>query len=179
MWTDRFGNDTDEADREIEKAHLSENQISRVRERRIEVAFSLWVLVCLFCSMEIAGRLGHVVLEKLMSLLQSGPTNATGPGQISWFLRKSIHVGLFSVLGGLGGASRGSGSSKVILTIGFCICLLAELIQRFESGRSAELSDAVINVVAFGIGFMLLRVSRSRVLRSFASGLYSGWSLGE
>lgn len=72
---------------------------------------------------------------------------------------------LFGVLGLLAGSSARPGTRQVTLAVGLSVCLLAEFLQNYATGRSAEWGDAVINISTFGVGAYLPRFRRLALFR--------------
>ena len=135
-------------------------RMSSTREHTPELIFGLWALVCFASSTETVGWIGYRVLEMLLSSVESGSLSDTEQWQISWILRKIIHVGLFSTLGYLAMTTRHSWSRRTMLVVGLNVCLMAEWGQNLANGRSAEIVDAIINLSACGAGVVLCRSGR-------------------
>jgi VanZ family protein len=134
--------------------------MSSTREHTPELLFGLWVLVCFASSTETVGWIGHRLLEMLLSSVESGSLSDTEQWEISWILRKIIHIGLFSTLGYLAMTTRHCWSRRTMLVVGLSVCLMAEWQQNFANGRSAEIVDAIINLSAFGAGVVLFRFEK-------------------
>ena len=120
--------------------------------------FLLWALLCLASSTEMVGILGYFGLSEITEWTRGAYTSTGESLPVSWITRKASHVVLFGVLGLLAQSSPRPEARCVTLAVGLSVCLLAEFIQNYATGRSAEWIDAVINMTAFLIGAYLLRL---------------------
>ena len=122
--------------------------------------FLLWALLCLASSTEMVGILGYAGLSEITAWTRGALASTEESLTVSWITRKVSHVVLFGVLGLLAESSARPGTRRVTLAVGLSVCLLAELLQNYATGRSAEWRDVLINMTAFVIGAYLPRLRR-------------------
>ena len=127
--------------------------------------FLLWALICLSSATEMVGILGYTGLSEITAWIRDADTLTEELLTVSWITRKASHVVLFGVLGLLAQLFPRPGSRRVTLAIGLSVCLLAEFIQNYATGRSAEWIDAVINMTSFAVGAYIPRLRGLPLLR--------------
>ena len=110
--------------------------------------FLLWALLCLASSTEMVGILGYAGLSEITAWTRGALASTEESLTVSWITRKVSHVVLFGVLGLLAESSARPGTRRVTLAVGLSVCLLAELLQNYATGRSAESRDVLINMTA-------------------------------
>ena len=127
--------------------------------------FLLWALLCLVSSTELVGLLGYVGLSEITAWTRIACTSTEELLTVSWIMRKVSHIVLFGVLGLLAESSARPGTRWMTLAVGLSVCLLAEFMQNYATGRSAEWRDAVINLTAFVVGAYVPRLRRRPLFR--------------
>ena len=127
--------------------------------------FLLWALLCLLSSTELVGLLGYMGLSEITAWTRIACPSMEESLTVSWITRKVSHIVLFGVLGLLAESSARPGTRWIILAIGLSVCLLAEFMQNYATGRSAAWRDAVINLAAFVVGAYLPRLRRLPLFR--------------
>ena len=96
------------------------------------------------------GILGYAGLSEITAWTRGALASTEESLTVSWITRKVSHVVLFGVLGLLAESSARPGTRRVTLAVGLSVCLLAELLQNYATGRSAESRDVLINMTAMG-----------------------------
>ena len=94
------------------------------------------------------GILGYAGLSEITAWTRGALASTEESLTVSWITRKVSHVVLFGVLGLLAESSARPGTRRVTLAVGLSVCLLAELLQNYATGRSAESRDVLINMTA-------------------------------
>ena len=135
---------------------------------RSRVTIAAWVVVILFSSTSLAGRLSdHAFISVATVFPDPLQHNHSAVSDLYVIAEKSFHLLLFSTLGFLLWKVISDLSRKftLILFVGLVIGSLSEAVQLFFPDRDPTLRDVLIDVVGTAMGALLARAISRRQLR--------------
>lgn len=126
-----------------------------------------WIGVIFLSSTSLAGEKSERAFSYLSDIfLARLPTDTSAAGVVHLLADKSVHVGLFCVLGMLLWKTLPIARRKiaVVLLQGAIIGSCSEFLQRFFPGRDPAISDVLINIGGTAIGIAIsVAIARLRV----------------
>jgi len=125
-----------------------------------------WIGVIFFSSTSLAGEKSEQAFGFLSEIFQMRLQTGTPSERVVHLLAdKSVHIGLFCVLGILLWKTLPNAKRKiaVVLFWGAIIGSCSEFLQSFFPGRDPAISDVLINVAGTAIGMtIILAIARLR-----------------
>jgi VanZ family protein len=130
--------------------------MTKARMGRWLLPAAAWIGVIFFSSTASAGNWCTQAFYSFSTKLW-GSTPNHGLGILSFLAEKSVHVGMFLVLGTLlwkaiKAIEDVRGKITAILTLGLLIGTASEFLQRFFPGRDPSVRDILINLAGTAIG---------------------------
>jgi len=134
---------------------------------RSRVTIAVWVIVILFSSTSLAGRLSDHAFTSVATVFTDVQHNHSAVSDLYVIAEKSFHLLLFSTLGFLLWKVIPKLSRKVtlILFVGLVIGLLSEAVQLFFPDRDPTFRDVFIDLVGTAIGCLSARAIGRRQQR--------------
>jgi VanZ family protein len=108
-----------------------------------------WVWLALVIASQ-TSQAGQLADSFFTWIFGPGGDDGIDRGSLHFLLQKGYHVGLFTVFGGLLSLRQACRSYAACLLAAICAGAVAESLQLLAAGRSPEVADALLNIVAGG-----------------------------